>query len=223
MSTNGLIEIRANVRERLVSAARVDSFQAPQKSASEINKEVRKNYQAVNPNCTVKLIIQPRVYGVRGTGGNNHMAKSAIRLALDTKVIEPTEHKENSVKNREKTLTAIIDDATADEAVSFLNDFELNWGGKCSHQFQEKAKAYKEAKAQICRNLNISLDSQNRPIFANDKQSIEYFEALKGYTYNGYELYVSVKPDGVRATRSKCFRTTNLNELLSNFSSVTFS
>lgn len=174
-------------------------------NVAAINAAKRAEYTEVKPECTVKLVAQPRVFGVRSHGGSK-MAKSAIRLAIDTKVVEPTKFEKTDVKSQSKMLVGTAKAIPSERAVQILDQFERSFGGLSTDGMRKLQQDYKSAKADICTKEGIPVDSSGRPMFTSQEQSDAYFEAMKDKTYTGFEVYLSVKPEGVRATRSKSFR-----------------
>jgi hypothetical protein len=188
------------------------SLAGTNKNSSLSNEEVREKYTERNPRCTIKLIAQPRSYGAKASSGKS-MAKSAIRLAIDTLVKQPVQVEENTAnKCRAKTVTASLS-CSSEEAVDLLNSFENSYGGRMTPSIQTKSQAYANAKAQALKDLNITVGDHNKPIFASDEQGKAYFDAVKDFAYTGWEVYMSVKPDNVRATRSRSLRTGSLEEV----------
>jgi len=174
-------------------------------NVAAVNAAKRAEYTEVNPECTIKLVAQPRVYGVRSHGGSR-MAKSAIRLAIDTKVAEPTKFEKTEVKSHSKMLVGTATAIPSERAVQILDQFEKSFGGLATEGMDKLQQAYQSAKADICTKERIPVDSSGKPMFTSQEQSDAYFEAMKDKTYTGFEVYLSVKPEGVRATRSRSFR-----------------
>lgn len=174
-------------------------------NVAAVNAAKRAEYTEVKPECTIKVVAQPRVFGVRSHGGSK-MAKSAIRLAIDTKVAEPTKFEKTGIKSQSKMLIGTATAIPSEDAVQIMDQFEKSFGGLATEGMDKLQQAYKAAKADICTKERIPVDSSGRPMFTSKEQSDAYFEAMKDKTYTGFEVYLSVKPEGVRATRSKSFR-----------------
>lgn len=183
----------------------------PTTDPSYANKMAREKYTEVEPPCVVKVIARPRIYGTRGTIGSI-LAKSAVRLAIDTKVLQPVVHEKADLKTSLKETVKVFHDVPTRKAIDFLNHFEMKFGGKTTKTVTNKQNVYQTAKRKALADLNIPTDATGRPLFRSEESQKQYFERLKGLTFEYVEVYVSVKPKDVRATQSKKIRLGGMNE-----------
>lgn len=189
-----------------------DYRSSPYENPAITNKAYRGSHEASKPQCTLKIITNSRIYGTRGSSGST-LAKSAIRLAIDTGVRTPCTFGSSSLRSLSRIKTIVLNDMSANDAVLSLNDFERRLGGKVTDEFWDKMTAYKRAKHDILSQISISTNSEGRPLFKNDAQQASYFEQMQQLSFAYYEVYLSVQPKGGRATRSKSFRAMSLEEL----------
>jgi len=185
------------------------------------NKDYRESHSADKPKCNVKIVINSRVYGIKGTGGSR-LAKSAIRLAIDTGVQTPSTFVRNSVKSFPRIKTLVVKQMSSEEAVEYLNDFEHKYGGKATEQFLKLRDLYKTTKTRELTELGIKTDSSGRPLYKDEASQAAYFNEMKSLSFPYYEVYLSVQPEGGRATRSQALRVKDLDELEKLFPKVKF-
>lgn len=186
------------------------------------NKVYRESHEASKPTCTVKLITNSRIYGTRGSGGSR-LAKSAIRLAIDTGVKSPSTFESSTLRceHRVKPFT-IPGDTPADAAVELLNTFEMKFGGKATTEFVKNMSAYKQSKTMELQKLGITTQTDGKPLFKDEATQAAYFKDMEAKSFSYYEVYLSVKPKGGRATRSKSFRAMSVEELRKLFPNYKF-
>lgn len=196
----GISERISQTKERF---HRFDAMEALT-NLQQSNAVVREKYTEVNPQCTLKVIVAPRVFGTRGSQGSS-LAKSAIRLGIDTKVISEVSFEKSSLRGSSKTEVHSFR-LSSESAVKVMDMFENRFGGKMSDSIRTKAEAYQKQKTKLITELKIAVGNNGRPLFSSDEQSKTYFNQLKDFSYTGVEIYISVKPDGVRATRTRSCR-----------------
>jgi hypothetical protein len=177
------------------------------------NKVYRESHEVKEkPACTLKLITNSRIYGTRGSGGSR-LAKSAIRLAIDTGVKSPSTFESSSLKSKPRVKTNVVNDLPADKAVEILNNFESKFGSKATTEYRQNMLAYKQAKRDELTKLGISTSADGRPLFKDEASQAAYFNDMEALSFSYYEVYLSVQPKGGRATRSKSFRAMSVEEL----------
>lgn len=177
------------------------------------NKVYRESHEVKEkPTCTLKLITNSRIYGTRGSGGSR-LAKSAIRLAIDTGVKSPSTFESSSLKSMPRVKTSVVNDLPAEKAVEILNNFESKFGSKATTEFWQNMTAYKRAKQDELTKLGISTSADGRPLFKDEASQAAYFKDMEALSFSYYEVYLSVQPKGGRATRSKAFRAMSVEEL----------
>lgn len=173
---------------------------------AQSNKTFRETHPSSSEEkCTVKYVICPRIYGTRSTGGKK-LAKSAIRLAIDTGLMDPVKFEKAQIPALAQVKPIIKTDVSPKEAVMILNNFEEKFGARCSSRFIAEYKAYKKAKQDFITKFHITVNSSGKPLIATEEIQKAYFKEMSAYSFSFYEIYVSVKPDHGRATRSKCLR-----------------
>lgn len=171
--------------------------------------------------CAAKFVVNSRLYGTRGTGGSL-LAKSAIRLAIDTGVKSPSTFERSSLRSLPRIKPIIWNDLEPQEAVDELDTFEKKYGGKISEAYKNKMLAYRREKQSALREIGIATNSQGQPLFKDEVSQTSYYNKLKDLSFQYYEIYLSVTPKDGRATRSKSFRVMNLDELKAFFPDYTF-
>lgn len=185
------------------------------------NRDYRRTHQANKPNCEIKIVINPRIYGTKGTGGSR-LAKSAIRLAIDTGVNSPSTFEKSSIKSFRRIKTLAIASMSAEEAVKYLDDFEHQYGGKATEDFLKLRNQYKTAKDHELLELGIHTNSNGRPLYKDEATQAAYWSKMKGLSFPYYEVYLSVKPEGGRATRSQSLRVKDIDDLRNLFPKINF-
>lgn len=187
---------------------------------------VNRSYRAIHSEspseCIVKLVTNARIHGTRGSQGSP-MAKSAIRLAIDTGIKKPVIFEQSTIKSGARVKPYDFGRTfTPEEAIDFIDSFEKTYGGKATKSYKDFSNRYKVEKTKILSELGISVSSKGQPIFKSDAESAAYFDRLKEFTFSFYEVYLSVTPKGMRTTRTKCFRAMSLEELSQVFTRVQF-
>jgi len=184
------------------------------------NRDYRETHSANKPTCVIKLVINPRIYGTKGTGGSR-LAKSAIRLAIDTGVNAPSTFEKSSIKSYNRVKTAVIQ-MSAEDSVKYLDRFENIYGGKATEDFLKLRNLYKAAKERELLELGIHTDSNGRPLYKDEATEAAYWNKMKSLSFPYYEVYLSVKPEGGRATRSQSLRVKDIDDLRNVFPKVNF-
>lgn len=178
-----------------------------------VNRNYREEHSDLPSECTIKVVTNARVYGTRGSQGSP-MAKSAIRLAIDTGLKDPVTFEQSSIKSGPRVRPYDFGRTfSPKESINVIDAFEKTFGGKSTKPFRDFSNRYRAEKLRILSELNISVSSNGQPIFKSDAESAAYFERLKEYSFSFYEVYLSVTPKGMRTTRTKCFRAMSLDEL----------
>lgn len=185
------------------------------------NRDYRESHLANKPNCEIKLVVNPRIYGTKGTGGSR-LAKSAIRLAIDTGVNAPSTFEKSSLKSFNRVKTLVITSMSAEEAVNYLDRFEHQYGGKATEGFLKLRNLYKTTKDRELLELGIKTDSAGRPLYKDEATQAAYWNKMKSLSFPYYEVYLSVKPEGGRATRSQSLRVKDFDDLRSLFPNIKF-
>jgi hypothetical protein len=73
-------------------------------------------------------------------------------------------------------------------------------------------------KHDVIKSLGITLTPKGKPIFPSDEAHEQYFNAISPYAFSYIEVYVSVKPNNTRATRSRSFKALSIEDLkVANF------
>lgn len=176
------------------------------RDVAQSNKTFRETHPSLSDEkCTVKYVICPRIFGTRSTGGKK-LAKSAIRLAIDTGLMDPVKFEKAQISALAQIKPIVKTDVSPKEAVMILNNFEEKFGAKCSNHFITEYKAYKKAKQDFIAKYHITVNNSGKPLIATEEIQKAYFREMSAYSFSFYEIYVSVKPDHGRATRSKCLR-----------------
>lgn len=185
----------------------------PRDNTSKINKDVREQILEPVYSGVMKCVARPRVFGVRNSGGSN-LAKSTLRLGLDTKMVDQVKFEKGLTLNKEEAKHRITEiNMSTKQAMEMFEDFEKRLGGCATQSFREKQASYIAKKHTALDELGISVNSKGQPIWSDQTQSQKYFDALKDLSFSYWEVYLSFKPDNVRATQTKKLKVSNLYEL----------
>lgn len=177
------------------------------------NRNYRETHSDSPSECVIKVVTNARVHGTRGSQGSP-MAKSAIRLAIDTGIKKPVKFEQSQIKSGTRVKPYDFNQTfSPDEAVKVINNFEKTYGGKATKTYRDFSNRYKVEKDKVLSDLHITMNSSGQPVFKSDAESAAYFDRMKGFSFPFYEVYLSVTPKGMRSTRTKCFRAMSLEEL----------
>lgn len=187
---------------------------------------VNRNYREAHPEssseCVIKAVTNARIHGTRGSQGSP-MAKSAIRLAIDTGLKKPVAFEQSTIKSGVRIKPYDFGQTfSPEEAIRVIDSFEKTYGGMATESYKDFSYRYKAEKTKILSELGISVSSKGQPIFKSDAESAAYFNRLKEYSFSFYEVYFSVTPKGKRTTRTKCFRAMSIEELMKVFPYIQF-
>lgn len=177
---------------------------------SKANSAYRESHVS-GDTCTIKVVTIGRIYGTRGHR-NSILSKSAVRLAIDTEVIPSVTFEKSPVRgNLTNFKPQIFSGILNKNAVEILDSFEKRFGSRTTSTFSELSRKYKSEKSRLVNQLGLS-DVRGRVMFTTPKEQSEYFNSLKDLSFNYYEIYLSVKPENLRVTRSKSLRCATLEE-----------
>lgn len=187
-----------------------------------MNKVYREGHQPqASELVTIKAIARPRIYGTRHSGGSV-LAKSAIRLAIDTGVKEPSVFLNSDLKAKDTVKVSLLGNFTREDAVDTLDSFEKAVGGKASSLWNSAVDKYYNKKHEVLDSLGLVTLADGRPAFHTDEQRRQYFEEMQHYSFIYWELYLSAKPQNKRATKTRSYYALGFVDIQKTYPDITW-